>query len=234
MIWAFGVAIGLVVGSIPFGVIIGRLKGVDIRKQGSGNIGATNIGRVLGFRFFMLCFVLDMLKGLAPTLGVGLIAGTAGHVELPNSQAWGLLAVMLAPVLGHMFSPFVGFRGGKGVATGVGALLGIYPVMTLPAIGGLMAFLLVLALWRYVSAASCVAAASIPIWVYLEFKFAEGVKRADGQTLVNDWLMAGGPFFLVSLALAILVIWKHRSNLGRLLRGTEPKVGQRRSGASTH
>ncbi|GAB4384934.1 MAG: glycerol-3-phosphate 1-O-acyltransferase PlsY [Phycisphaerales bacterium] len=232
MIWLVGIISGLLLGSIPFGVIIGRCKGVDIRRQGSGNIGATNLGRVLGFRYFLLCFVLDMLKGLVPTLGVGLAAGTAGRVELVGSEAWGLLGVMLSPVLGHMFSPFVGFRGGKGVATGVGALLGIYPIMTLPAIGGLFAFLLVLAMWRYVSAASCVAAASIPAWVYLEFKFAETVKRPDGQPLVHDWLVAGGPFLFVSLALAILVIWKHRSNLGRLVRGTEPRVGQRRSGAS--
>ncbi|MCL4221000.1 MAG: glycerol-3-phosphate 1-O-acyltransferase PlsY [Phycisphaerales bacterium] len=231
MIWALGFLFGLTVGSIPFGVIIGRCRGVDIRAAGSRNIGATNVGRLLGFRFFLLCFFLDMLKGLVPTLTVGYLAGTLGRFDLPTPHACGLLTVMIAPVLGHMFSPFVGFRGGKGVATGVGALLGIYPIMTLPAVGGLLVFLLVLALWRYVSAGSCVAAATIPIWVYLEFKTAENVTDANQQPLVSDWVTAGGPFLLVSVALACLVIWKHRANLGRLLRGTEPKVGRRNPGA---
>lgn len=231
MIWALGFLFGIAVGSIPFGVIIGKCRGVDIRAAGSRNIGATNVGRLLGFRFFMLCFVLDMLKGLVPTLTIGYLAGTLGRFELPPAHAFGLLAVMIAPVLGHMFSPFVGFRGGKGVATGVGALLGIFPIMTIPAVGGLLVFMLVLALWRYVSAGSCVAAATIPIWVYLEFKTAETVKDANQQPLVSDWVTAGGPFLVASIALACLVIWKHRANLGRLLRGTEPRVGRRNPGA---
>lgn len=232
MIWLGGFLIGLVVGSIPFGVLIGKARGVDIRAAGSRNIGATNVGRLLGFRFFLLCFILDMFKGLLPTLAVGLVAGTLGKIELPAPHAFGLLAVMLAPVLGHMFSPFVGFRGGKGVATGVGALLGVFPIMTIPAIGGLFCFALVLALWKYVSAASCVAAASIPLWVYLEFKLASNVKTENGQMLVSDWFTAGGPFLLIAIALSILVIWKHRANLARLLKGTEPKIGRRSSGAS--
>ncbi|RMH10060.1 MAG: glycerol-3-phosphate 1-O-acyltransferase [Planctomycetota bacterium] len=226
MIYLFGVIAGLIVGSIPFGLLIGRAKGVDVRAHGSGNIGATNVGRLLGTRYFFLCFALDMLKGLVPTLGVTIAAQTWRIGEpLPASEAIGLLAVMIAPVLGHMFSPFVGFRGGKGVATGVGALLGVFPYMTLPAVGGLFAFLLVLALWRYVSAASCVAAVSIPIWVYLEFRMAED------QGLIDDWLVAGGPFLFVSMGLALLVLIKHRTNLGRLVRGDEPKIGQRRTGA---
>lgn len=233
MIWALGFLFGLAVGSIPFGVIIGKCRGVDIRAAGSRNIGATNVGRLLGFRYFLLCFFLDMLKGLVPTLTAGYLADTLGRFELPPAHAFGLLAVMIAPVLGHVFSPFVNFRGGKGVATGVGALLGIYPIMTIPAVGGLLVFLLVLALWRYVSAGSCVAAATIPIWVYIEFKTAENVKDASQQPLVNDWVTAGGPFLLAAVALAGLVIWKHRANLGRLLRGTEPKVRRRNPGAST-
>lgn len=223
MIWIVGFLAGLAIGSVPFGLIIGWARGVDIRAHGSGNIGATNVGRVLGIRFFALCFLLDMLKGLVPTLAVGFAAGTLGKLELPTPQALGLVTVMLAPVLGHMFSPFVGFRGGKGVATGVGALLGVYPIMTIPAVGALFAFLLVLALWRYVSAASCVAAASIPAWVFIEFKHAQNLK------LVSDWFKPGAPFFLVGFGLAALVLWKHRSNLGRLLRGEEPRIGGRKS-----
>ncbi len=221
MIWAIGFFAGLAFGSIPFGVIIGRLKGIDVRAAGSGNIGATNVGRLLGTRWFFVCFFLDMLKGLIPTLGVGIIAGATGKLILPNDVALAWLAVMIAPVLGHMFSPFVGFKGGKGVATGVGALLGVLPLMTLPAIGGALVFLVVLGLWRYVSAASCVAAASIPLWVYFEFSIAQQ------QEKLNDWFAVGWPFLVVASLLAVLVLFRHRSNLGRLLRGTEPKIGRK-------
>jgi acyl phosphate:glycerol-3-phosphate acyltransferase len=107
------------------------------------------------------------------------------------------------------------------VATGVGALLGVLPLMTLPAIGGALVFLVVLGLWRYVSAASCVAAATIPVWVYFEFSIAEQQEKLD------DWFAAGWPFLVVASLLAVLVLFKHRSNLGRLLRGTEPKIGRK-------
>lgn len=223
MIWAIGFIGGLALGSIPFGMIIGRCKGVDIRAAGSKNIGATNVGRLLGRRWFFVCFVLDMLKGLIPPLAVGLISGRIGQFVLPTEIAFAWLAVMVAPVLGHMFSPLAGFRGGKGVATGVGALIGVMPAMTVPAVGGIVAFLIVLALWRYVSAASCVAAASIPAWVYLEFSIAEQQQR------LGDWFEAGWPFLLVAFVIAGLVIFKHKGNLGRLLRGTEPRIGAGRA-----
>ncbi len=223
MIWVIGIVIALVLGSIPFGLIIGKLKGVDVRNDGSGNIGATNVGRLLGTRWFFVVFFLDMLKGLIPTLGVGLVTNWAGAFEIPNGVALGWLAVMIAPVIGHMFSPFVGFRGGKGVATGVGSLLGVFPVMTIPALGGLVVFLVVLGLWRFISAASCVAAVSIPVWVYIEFRIYQDAEMIDA------WEPAGWPFLLVSVVVAVLVIVKHRSNLGRLIRGTEPKIRQRRA-----
>lgn len=223
VIWVIGIVIALVLGSIPFGLIIGKLKGVDVRNDGSGNIGATNVGRLLGTRWFFVVFFLDMLKGLIPTLGVGLVTNWAGAFEIPNGVALGWLAVMIAPVIGHMFSPFVGFRGGKGVATGVGSLLGVFPVMTIPALGGLVVFLVVLGLWRFISAASCVAAVSIPVWVYIEFRIYQDAEMIDA------WEPAGWPFLLVSVVVAVLVIVKHRSNLGRLIRGTEPKIRQRRA-----
>lgn len=225
MIWALGFFVALAMGSIPFGLIIGRLKGIDVRAGGSGNIGATNVGRLLGTRWFFVCFFLDLFKGLVPTLGVGLASGWAGELIVPNDIALSWLAVMVAPVLGHMFSPFVGFRGGKGVATGVGAMIGVFPIMTLPAVGGLVVFLGILGLWRYISAASCAAAVSIPIWVYVEFRLFE-----DAEMVVG-WVGTGWPFLLVSVVIAGLVIFKHRSNLGRLMRGTEPKIRSR--GADT-
>src|SRR5579862_2103992 len=112
---------GYLIGSVPFGLIVGLCRGVDIRKAGSGNIGATNVGRLLGRKYFLLTFVLDMLKGPVPTLGAGAAAHWAAQIS-PESTAEGRLdfllwlLVGLATILGHMFSIFLGFKGGKGVA----------------------------------------------------------------------------------------------------------------------
>ena len=137
IVWAAAIPIGFLIGSIPFGFIIGRIKGIDVREHGSGNIGATNVGRVLGRRLGAICFALDLFKGLAPTLGAGLAAGVVGGYGIGSADAWWWLAVMVSPVLGHMYSPWIGFRGGKGVATGLGALLGVAPILTGPALGAL-------------------------------------------------------------------------------------------------
>lgn len=221
MIVLMGMVVGFVCGSIPFGLLLARAKGIDLRTVGSGNIGATNVGRALGFKGFLLCFVLDLLKGLVPTLAFGLLVGSLGRMDLSAGEAWSMMAVAVSPVLGHMYSPFAGFKGGKGVATAVGALLAVFPAMTLPAVGGIVVFGLVLALWRFVSAASCAAAFSIPLWVYFEFN------AAQRQGFVADWLAAGWPFLVSGIGLAALVIWRHRANLGRLMRGTEPKIGRK-------
>jgi glycerol-3-phosphate acyltransferase PlsY len=223
MIVLLGLVVGFLCGSIPFGLIIARAKGIDLRAHGSGNIGATNVGRVLGFKGFLVCFLFDMSKGFVPTLGFGMISGFLGVLDIPTLGALSYMLVAAAPILGHMFSPFAGFKGGKGVATAVGALLAVFPAMTLPAVGGIFVFILVLALWRFVSAASCAAAASIPLWTWFQFSVAER------QGHVADWLGAGWPFFAFGIALAALVIWRHRTNLGRLLKGTEPRIGRTRT-----
>ncbi len=229
--WAFLLA-GFLLGSIPFALLLGLARGVDIRTVGSKNPGATNLGRALGFRWFLLCFVLDAAKGLAPTLAFGLARGWTGlksfNLAAPDALLW--LAVMATPVLGHMFSPWIGFKGGKGVATGLGALLGVFPALGIPGLGALVVFLATLAGWRYVGLASVLAAASLPVWTWYFFELTARAltKRPEfpGDAPVR-FATNPAPFVAVAAALAVLVIVKHRGNLQRLARGTEPKIGRR-------
>ncbi len=212
---------GFLLGSIPFALLIGLARGVDIRTIGSKNPGATNLGRALGLRWFLLCFTLDAAKGFAPTFVYGSLAGLVGapSIEPGDSLIW--LGVMVCPVLGHMFSPWIGFRGGKGVATGLGTMLGVYPVLTVPAVGALVVFAASLAAWRYVSLASVLAASSLPLWVWYFFALLRRGVPADSATRPTEsW-----PYLLVTVLLAGLVIFKHRSNLSRIASGTEPRVG---------
>lgn len=180
------------VGAIPFGYILGLAKGIDIRKHGSGNVGATNVARVLGKKYGVAVYILDFLKGFIPTFLA---------VNYFGTDSWLTALVGLAAVAGHMFSPFLGFKGGKGVATASGVLFGISPLLGL----------VVLALWfavfkasGYVSLGSMVAALGA---IYLVG-------------------MLGYPFpvkFLVTVT-AVLILVKHKSNLERLMEGRELKV----------
>lgn len=214
--WLGAMAAGFVLGSVPCALMLGKAKGVDIRTIGSKNVGATNLGRALGFRWFLVCFALDMVKGLVPTLGAGVIAGVAGGGALSSSTSWWWLGVMVSCVLGHMFSPFVGFKGGKGVATGLGAMLGVFPLLTLAGAGAAGVFAIVFLGWRYVSLASCAAAASLPAWTLLALMLREA-----------DPVGSGWPFLVVTAGVGALVVVKHRGNLRRLAAGTEPKVPKR-------
>lgn len=213
------ILVAFLCGSVPFGLLIGRARGIDIRRHGSGNIGATNVGRVLGKRLGLACFALDLCKGLAPVLAFGLWRGFAGRFDLPPADSWQWLAVMSAPVLGHVFCPWVGFRGGKGVATGLGVLLGVFPVLTIAGVGALCVWLLSLRLWRMVSASSIAAAASLPAWIALAFAGASR-RGAAGAA----WVDLAWPYLLLGGLLALLVIVKHRANVSRILKGTEPRV----------
>lgn len=208
------IAAGYLVGAIPFGLLIARAKGIDIRAVGSGNIGATNVGRVLGRPYFFLCFALDALKGFAPTLAFGLITHAADHGTRTPDQLWWWLAAMAAPVLGHMFSPYLGFHGGKGVATGLGSLLAVVPILTVPATIALAVYLAVVRTTRYVGVASCSAALSLPLST-----------AALWLAGAPPWAGAG-PAVLTTALLAAVVIVKHRGNLARTLAGTEPRTGQ--------
>src|ERR1700722_19266648 len=136
------------VGSIPFGLIVGLANGVEVRKAGSGNIGATNVGRLLGKKFFWIVFSLDLLKGMLPSLAAGWLVHFS-VVDRSTVLLW--LLVAFAAIVGPMFSLFLKFKGGKGVATSAGVLLGIWPFLTLPLIGAVLVFLAVLYATRYVS-----------------------------------------------------------------------------------
>lgn len=211
-------ATGYLIGGIPFGLLIAKTKGVDILKVGSGNIGATNVGRVLGKKFFYYCFALDVLKGLGPTLAFGILTGAMNAATRTPADLWWWLAAMLAPVLGHMFSPYLGFKGGKGVATGLGSMLAVFPVLTVPAAIGLATYLAVVKITRYVGVASCSAALSLPVSVAA---FWLGGPAVGIDAWANAW-----PAVVVTGLLAAVVVIKHRGNLTRTLAGTEPRAGQ--------
>ncbi len=210
------VVIGFVCGSIPFGVILGRAKGIDIRQHGSKNIGATNVGRVLGRGYGLLCFFLDALKGALPVLGVWWFLARQ-HPEETNLVGMLMPLVGVAAILGHVFSPWVGFRGGKGVATSFGALLAMWPLMTLPALGALAVWLVVLKSFKFVSLASICAAISLPLLLIARVKLI----AAEPPIPADAFL----PLLIAVSTLALLVIWKHRTNISRLRAGTEPRVG---------
>ena len=199
------------VGSIPFGLLVGRAAAdIDIRQHGSGNIGATNVGRALGFRFFLLVFTLDFAKGLLPVLAAQWLqrrVAVSGNV--PASHWYLPEAAGLAALLGHAFPIWLNFKGGKGVATAVGVIAGL---ALAPLIGAAAVFLLALALTRMVSAASLAAAL--------------GLNAAYFAVAFQPWR---GPRIALSaliLAIAALILLRHRGNLVRILQGTEPRIGR--------
>jgi glycerol-3-phosphate acyltransferase PlsY len=208
-----------VVGSVPFGLLLGRLRGVDIRQHGSGNIGATNAGRVLGRRWGYLCFLLDVAKGFAPVFVVGwLIRGAPNGVPAMAEQFSWLLAGIGA-LLGHVLPVWLGFKGGKGVATGLGVVVGFWPYLT---VAGLIAFglwIIVTGVSRYVSLGSVIAAGVFPLLVV-------GVNRVQLGSWEEVWEL--WPLLIFAIALPTLIIYRHRSNIGRLLAGTENKIGRKK------
>lgn len=212
MIWLLWLGVAYLIGSVSFALILGRLNGINIREHGSGNVGATNLGRALGKKWGIICFFLDLGKGLAPVLAYGLwteMIGSGGG----NSEAmlrW--LAIGVAAVLGHVFPVFLKFKGGKGMATSLGALLGFWPVLTVPALASFIVWAIVTKVTAYVGLASVVAAAAMPFMV-IGFGILMGV---DPGTITVC--------AVVSAMLAALVILRHRSNIKRLLNGTEEKV----------
>ena len=202
-------------GSIPFGYLIAKAKGVDIRATGSGNIGATNVGRALGKRWAVVVFVLDFLKGLIPVLAAGFWLGCITGNLLPE-LVWVWAAVALAAVLGHVFTPWLGFRGGKGIATGSGAVLALFPIMTIAGVIGAVVWFVSSRLTRMVSAASIIAAASLPLGVVIAHQIS--VSIGDGRGPIT-------PFVALGFVLAFLVVYTHRANIGRIRRGQEPRIG---------
>jgi glycerol-3-phosphate acyltransferase PlsY len=226
ILWVCAIAAAYLIGSIPVGVIIGRLRGVDIRAHGSRNVGATNVSRVLGRRLGMLCFALDSLKGVIPVLAAGLATGMLGREagDTSATELWLWLAVAAAAVFGHMFSIFLGFRGGKGVATGFGAMLGMWPWLTAPAVAAFAVWILVALRFRFVSLASMTAASILPVATILWLVVLDGGRGREWAAAVR----AGGPLIAMTALLACIVIWRHRANIARLRAGTEPRMGASR------
>jgi acyl phosphate:glycerol-3-phosphate acyltransferase len=221
-VWIIAVVSAYLAGSIPFGLLIARLVGdIDIREHGSKNIGATNVGRVLGRRWGLLCFVLDVLKGAAPVLVAGALTGVLGREPgaLAQSEMWWWMAVAMAATLGHIFPVYIGFHGGKGVATGFGALAAMWPLMTLPAFTALVVWYATLRLTKYVSIASMLAASAVPACYALTVMGA----HLEGA---GERLWHASPPLFVTIALAAVVIWKHRANIARIRRGEEPRAGE--------
>ncbi len=191
------------IGSIPAGYIAGRIVGIDIRTVGSGNIGATNVTRVLGKRYGYPVFIVDFLKGFA-AVGMSITIAKRTQPVLIPSELLGVVGAV-ACVLGHSFPVWLGFKGGKGVAASAGALFGLMPFVALIAVA---VWLIIFCLTRYVSVASMTAALAVPITI-LSMMF---LGQTDGTTLL---------YF--SICLAAVVIFRHRSNLSRLVRGAEPR-----------
>ena len=223
--WLVAAAVAFAAGSIPFGPIVARAHGVDLRTVGSGNIGATNVGRALGRGWGILVYVLDAAKGAIPVLLAGSMANILGKQpeDMAPGELWGWLTLPVAAVLGHMFSPWMGFKGGKGVATGSGAMLAVWPVLTGPVVVAIGLWALVLAVTRMVSVASVVAAIAIPMTV----AFSSISRTGDGTPDGSMPLEHAVPAIVVTGAVAALVVWKHRGNMQRVLAGTESKVGKK-------
>ena len=204
MLTLTGVLLGsYLLGSIPFGYVAGKIRGIDIRKIGSGNIGATNVVRVLGKRYGYSVFVLDFLKGFG-AVKISMSIATDARPEWASPEIFGIFAA-IASVIGHSFPVWLKFRGGKGVATSAGALFGLIP---LAALIGIVIWVLVFWLTRYVSVASVVAAATLPLVILI-------MTRLDQ--------IHGNALFYSSLGLAAVVMWRHRSNFSRLMHGSEPR-----------
>ena len=219
------VLVSYLLGSIPFGYIMGKMHGMDIRQHGSGNIGATNVMRVLGKKPGYTVFACDVLKGL-----VAVIVGKyiAGHHQLTVSQAQqayeganltiihttyivklpeaiGAISAAIACIIGHNFPIWIGFKGGKGMATSAGVLIGMMPET---AMGCMMVWAAVFFSTRYVSLASIAAAVALPVITML---------------LLLTGNLYGWPYFYFAVAACVLAVWRHRSNIVRLLNGTESR-----------
>ena len=203
------IPLGYVIGSTPFGFLAGKMKGIDIREHGSGNIGATNVLRVMGKGIGYPVFALDVLKGAVPVWLATLYAGMA--------EPAGLVPVLtcLATILGHNYTFWLGFKGGKGIATSAGALLPLMPVT----------ILLAFVLWcttflttRYVSVASIVAAVTLP------------------TSILSQGLVAGHwqvPLLVLATLIAVLAISRHRGNIQKLRAGTEHRFERKRKKPAT-
>jgi glycerol-3-phosphate acyltransferase PlsY len=208
--------ISYAIGGIPCGFLIGKFNHIDIRSYGSGNIGATNILRVCGKKWGYFCFLLDALKGFAPVLTAKNLLISEG---LRYSEYVPIIAVV-GVVMGHVWSPYLGFKGGKGVATSAGALLAVSPGATLLA---LFIWYLVYKCSRYVSLASISAAVALPVAAIFINPLTKGTIYYQEK-----------PILVFLVCLSVLVIFNHKENIQRLLNGTERKFIKKRAENDEH
>jgi glycerol-3-phosphate acyltransferase PlsY len=227
--------IGFLIGSVPFGLLIAKAKGVDIREHGSGNIGATNVMRTIGKGPGILCLLLDLLKGFVPVLlATNLLRFGTDEAAIPIAALRGLtdalpadqqlfaqtvhILTALAAILGHNYSPWIGFKGGKGIATSAGVLIPLMPV-AVPIL--VLIWAITLRLSHFVSLASIVAATALPLLTawgsYRHGKFADGT-----------W---NKPLLAFAIFAAVMAVWRHRANIARIRNGTENKSWMKKKNA---
>lgn len=190
--------IAYLLGSLPTGFLVGKAKGIDIREQGSGSTGATNVWRIIGKKEGIFVWLVDSAKGYG---AVWLALNLGNFFPAYNFNAWWVVGSALMVVLGHSRSVWIGFKGGKSVASGLGVLFALNPIVATSAFG---VWLISLGIWRTVSISSILAAFLTPVFVYL----------------LDRHLV----YLLFTIVAAIFVIWRHSSNIERIIAGTEPKT----------
>jgi glycerol-3-phosphate acyltransferase PlsY len=201
MIWLLIVIVGYLIGSIPSGYLVARTQGVDIRQHGSKNIGATNVLRVMGKKWGYLVFLCDSFKGfLAVKLGLLI----AAHSLL--SPVLGGVIAAISCILGHNYTFWLGFKGGKGIATSGGVILALFPIPLICCVA--LVWVVVFYLGKYVSLASIASAVALPFAVFLTV----------AKTGADFWTLFG-----FSVLIAAMAIWRHQSNIVRLVNGTESR-----------
>ena len=202
--------IAYLLGSIPTGFLVAKARGIDIRTQGSGNIGATNVFRILGKTAGILVLLADAAKGwLAVSVVANWVGGWSNPAASPVASEWLSLGAGVAAILGHNYTCWLHFKGGKGIATSAGVLVALVPAALLIVLG---IWIVVFAVSRYVSLASICAALALPFAAWLHHE--------------------SGTIIIVTSALAALAIYKHKANIKRLMNGTENRIGTKKAAPS--
>ncbi len=207
--YIFGLTLSYLIGGVPFGYIIAIAKGIDIRQHGSGNIGASNVGRTLGRKYGIIIFVLDLLKGF---VSVCFIPVCVSKLQFPTSSGE-LLVILcgLCSILGHVFPVYLRFKGGKAVATSFGVFIWLAP---LSVVISLAIWIVIVLLFRYVSLGSMIGSIAIVGCVIMR---------------ENDPFGSGKYLTILSSVVAILIIWRHRTNIQRIISGKESKIFSKRN-----
>ncbi len=209
MKFAVLIVVAYLLGSIPFALIIARAHGKDLRKIGSGNIGATNLSRALGKKWAYFCFLLDVLKGTIPTLAATRLVSLSPTV----TELFLWFGVGAAAVLGHIFPIYIKFKGGKGVATSFGVALGIWPYYTVCAGFAFAVWVIVVLVWRYISLASIIASVAFPAILTL------AIFKDPDWDFANLW-----PLLIAAAVIPLIVVIRHTDNIKRIIAGRESKV----------